>query len=251
MLAKALGGRIQEDRGKDLTWRAIFESERALYTVACLAAWPMTQAAVGLPIAFKPTLHEASWQGSAAVYMVKVVVGLLAADAYNYWKHRLLHHRVLWAFHSTHHTFRDPTAFVGFAIHPFEAVLTFWPIVLVCFPQLYLWMPLHAPFIAGAGVGSWRCGWRSLLCSYSCHGAHLFLSLRLHHSQLLFALWLRCGCRGALAAHGERKAKCAFASAAARCPEFIPHLLLSLGFSFENQTLAGLYQHIGVSQQGV
>jgi len=149
ILARSLGGRIQEDRGKDLTLRAIYESERALFVVATLAAWPMTREAVGLETAFKGSLAEASWQGSPWIYMIKVVAGLMGADAWNYWKHRTLHNKALWAFHQIHHTFRDPTAFVGFAIHPVEALATFFPILFVCVPQIALWMPLHAPFIIG------------------------------------------------------------------------------------------------------
>lgn len=203
LLARLLGGRIQEDRGKDLTLQAIFESERALYVVACLAAWPMTREAVGLPTAFKATLAEASWGGSAALYLLKVAGGLMAADAWNYWKHRTLHNRALWAIHATHHKFRDPTAFVGFAIHPVEALATFFPILFVCMPQLYLWMPLHAPFIIGFIVLNFY-----LHCGYSVEVIERFLPRAFintsvfhnkHHAKTvthfgeMLSLWCACG----------------------------------------------------------
>ena len=36
----------------------------------------------------------------------------------------------------------------GFALHPLEAFLTFFPIVFFCDPRLGVWAPLHFPFLA-------------------------------------------------------------------------------------------------------
>jgi lathosterol oxidase len=64
-------------------------------------------------------------------------------DAMTYWKHRLLHTRLFFPFHKHHHLFRDPTPFAGFAVGPVETLLTFWPLLLVCFPVAKHFAPLY------------------------------------------------------------------------------------------------------------
>eukprot|EP00043_Microstomoeca_roanoka_P029330 m.21503 g.21503 ORF g.21503 m.21503 type:complete len:301 (+) comp9126_c0_seq1:422-1324(+) len=130
------------------TKAAIFEATRAAFTAACLVAWPVSQMRLGQETAFASTLEEASPFGVPALYVVKIIVGVLAADAYNYWKHRLLHHPSVWAIHRTHHQFKDPNTFAGFAIHPIEALLTFFPVLFVCQTFLKLWWSWHVPVIA-------------------------------------------------------------------------------------------------------
>jgi lathosterol oxidase len=55
----------------------------------------------------------------------------------------------LFPFHAAHHQFRDPTPFAGFAVAPFEALLTFWPILLLCVPAFTHWAPLYFSLVAG------------------------------------------------------------------------------------------------------
>ena len=89
------------------------------------------------------TLDEVGLLGSWL--FVGFIVGIPVADAWLYLKHRLLHTPTLWAFHAHHHSFRNPTAFGGFAVSPFEAIWTFAPIFL--WSHLPHWIPLVAPSI--------------------------------------------------------------------------------------------------------
>jgi lathosterol oxidase len=123
--------------------------------VGALIAWPMSRAAEGHETALRADLADCGvtlFVGqphalSVALYLVKALVGLLVADAYNYWKHRLFHSKALWAFHKTHHSHHNPSAIGGFAVEPMFSFVTFWPILLFCFPQLGLYLPLHWPIL--------------------------------------------------------------------------------------------------------
>ena len=81
--------------------------------------------------------------------VLQTLVGVLVIDAWLYWKHRILHSRALFGFHRQHHAFRDPTPFAGFAVGPFEALVTFWPVLIVCIPQATHWAPLYLGLVAG------------------------------------------------------------------------------------------------------
>ena len=128
-------------------WSAIWESTRAAFTAACLVAWPVALMRSGAESAFVDTVEEASPFGFAPLYFGKVFAGILAADAWNYWKHRTLHHPSLWVIHRTHHQYKDPNTFAGFAIHPIEALLTFFPVLFVCQTYVRLYWDWHAPVI--------------------------------------------------------------------------------------------------------
>jgi lathosterol oxidase len=78
----------------------------------------------------------------------QTLLALLVIDAWLYWKHRLLHTRLLFGFHREHHVYRDPTAFAGFAVGPLEALITFWPILLVCIPAATHYGPVYFSLIA-------------------------------------------------------------------------------------------------------
>ena len=154
-VGKAFGTRIQDpDKPHDFQSPYIrqeaLETSVAMYVFACLAAWPVSFYRIGIPCALKNSLEETG--DDLVFYMYKTLFGLLAADCWNYWKHRLLHTRFCFAFHRPHHMFRDPTPFAGFAVHPVEALLTFGPVVFACVPQVALCIPLHAPLIFGLFV---------------------------------------------------------------------------------------------------
>ena len=58
-------------------------------------------------------------------YMALTLIGMLVAhDAWFYWTHRALHHRMVfnWA-HNTHHKSRQPTAWAAYAFAPPEAFI--------------------------------------------------------------------------------------------------------------------------------
>jgi sterol desaturase/sphingolipid hydroxylase (fatty acid hydroxylase superfamily) len=146
LVAARVGTRIQGPRNKPAHIGAeAFESARAMYVAACLAAWPLAQWRLG---------HETgmvwSLEGRAAwAVVLQTVAGVLVIDAWLYLKHRLLHTRWLFPFHSPHHAFRDPTPFAGFAVAPLEALLTFWPILILCIPEATHWGPLYFGLVGG------------------------------------------------------------------------------------------------------
>lgn len=55
-----------------------------------------------------------------------VVAGmaLLLADGIGYWRHRLMHTRVLWAIHAVHHSDREMTWLTMFRYHPINRMIT-------------------------------------------------------------------------------------------------------------------------------
>ena len=75
--------------------------------------------------------------------VLQMYAGIVAVDAWTYWKHRLLHTRFFFPFHKHHHSFRDPTPFAGFAVGPVETILTFCPLLLICIPEAKHFAPLY------------------------------------------------------------------------------------------------------------
>jgi lathosterol oxidase len=142
------GTRIQGPRQRASLWmREAFESARAMYVAACLVAWPMTAWRLG-----RPTSLIWSIDGLGAPLwrvVLQMLLGVVVMDAWLYWKHRLLHTRLLFPLHKAHHAFRDPTAFASFAVAPFEALLTLWPILFLCVPQAIHWAPLYFGLVLG------------------------------------------------------------------------------------------------------
>jgi lathosterol oxidase len=139
LLSARFGARIQGPRVRPaLILRGIFDTSRAAWVAACLAAWPLWMIRHG-----HPTGLTWSLPGNPLWLALQTVAVLLAMDAWLYWKHRLLHTRLLFPFHRDHHVYRDPTAFAGFAVGPVESLLTFWPILLVCIPAATHYGPLY------------------------------------------------------------------------------------------------------------
>ena len=142
------GARIQGER--DIfppIGREAFGSARAMFIVACMAAWPTGLYRIGVPTGLAWTLNEMglSWW----MVVLEMYLGIIAVDAMTYWKHRLLHTRLFFSFHKHHHSFRDPTPFAGFAVGPLETLLTFWPLLLICFPPAKHFAPLYFSAIIG------------------------------------------------------------------------------------------------------
>ncbi|TNE43146.1 MAG: sterol desaturase family protein [Deltaproteobacteria bacterium] len=140
--AERFGERIQGPRRKSPPLlKEGFETTRAMFVVACLAAWPIGLARAGHPTGLVWTLEQmgVSWW----VVILQMVAGIVLIDAWTYWKHRLLHTRMLFAFHRHHHSFRDPTPFAGFAVGPLETLLTFCPLLLICWPQAKHFAPMY------------------------------------------------------------------------------------------------------------
>lgn len=127
-----------------------FESTRAMFIAATLAAWPLTQWQLGRATGMVHGLDALAARGFTPVSMTLVTLGgVVVMDAWLYWKHRLLHTRWLFSFHKAHHAFRDPTAFAAFAVAPVESLLTFWPILLLCWTEAVHWLPLYATLVLG------------------------------------------------------------------------------------------------------
>lgn len=141
-ISKKYGTRIQGERTKTPDFgREIYETGRSMFVAACLAAWPLGLYRAGLPTGYAWTLQEMglTWW----MVVLEMYAGIVVIDAYSYWKHRLLHTRLLFPFHKNHHSFRDPTPFAGFAVGPLEAVLTFWPVLIICYPPAKHFVPMY------------------------------------------------------------------------------------------------------------
>lgn len=148
LFSEKYGARIQGTRKKaPPILEEAFGTTRAMFVVSCMAAWPVALYRLGLPTGYAWTLEEMglSWW----MVILEMYLGIVAIDALTYWKHRLLHTKFFYPFHKHHHTFRDPTPFSGFAVGPVETVLTFWPLLLICFPPAKHFVPLYLTAIIG------------------------------------------------------------------------------------------------------
>jgi lathosterol oxidase len=129
-----------------LALRGARDTALAAWVAACLLAWPLARMHAGVPTGLVWSLAEA---GGGVRVALQTAAAVLALDAWLYWKHRLLHTRLLFAFHRAHHVYRDPTALAGFAVGPVESLLTFWPVVLVAVPEAVHWAPLYFALVGG------------------------------------------------------------------------------------------------------
>lgn len=146
--AERAARRIQGPRRKPPPMaQEAFETTRAMFIAACLAAWPLNLHWSGQPTGMVWDLTAAGH--SAPLILGGTWVGVVVMDAWLYWKHRILHSHVLFDFHRAHHAFRDPTPFAGFAVAPVEALLTFWPILLLCLPWAVHWAPVYRALVLG------------------------------------------------------------------------------------------------------
>ncbi len=140
-IAARVGKRIQSTRRDPMSLQGALATVSSAWVAACLLAWPVAQARTGQPNGLVWSLadaHTTPW-----TVLLETALALVVLDAWLYWKHRLLHTRWLFAFHREHHGFRDPNTFSSFAVGPLEALLTFWPIVLLSIPQATHWAPLY------------------------------------------------------------------------------------------------------------
>ncbi|MEX0811211.1 MAG: sterol desaturase family protein [Chitinophagales bacterium] len=136
------GNRIQGIRKKfPPIAKEAFGSGRAAFIVSFMAAWPIGLSRAGYETGLVWTLEEMGLDWWMVV--LQMYFGIIAVDAWTYWKHRLLHTKLFFPFHKHHHSFRDPTPFAGFAVGPVETVLTFWPLLLICIPEAKHFAPLY------------------------------------------------------------------------------------------------------------
>jgi sterol desaturase/sphingolipid hydroxylase (fatty acid hydroxylase superfamily) len=124
------------------------DSIRAMWVFAGLAAWPMMMFVDGQKMGLVFSLAEAmpGWPLAQALplYLLQLVALTLVVDAYSHLKHKSMHSGLLWEFHKTHHTYRDPSSFASFAVHPVEAFLTFVPVLGMCRPEMPVWAHAYA-----------------------------------------------------------------------------------------------------------
>lgn len=141
-LSENYGKRIQGVRkNTELIAKEIFGSTRAAFIVAFLSAWPIGLSFAGYPTGLVWTFEEMGF--SWWVVVIQMFLGIVAIDAWTYWKHRLLHTKFMYPFHMHHHSFKDPTPFAGFAVGPVETILTFWPLLLICIPEAKHFAPFY------------------------------------------------------------------------------------------------------------
>lgn len=75
-------------------------------------------------------INEYGW----VYFFLSIVVMIIMHDAYSYWTHRLIHHKILFKYvHALHHKFKNPTPWSAFAFHPLESLLTLGIIPIVMF----------------------------------------------------------------------------------------------------------------------
>jgi sterol desaturase/sphingolipid hydroxylase (fatty acid hydroxylase superfamily) len=55
--------------------------------------------------------------------VAQIVLAVIVGDFMGYWKHRLLHTRLLWPFHAVHHSSEDVDWLSNERLHPVEMVL--------------------------------------------------------------------------------------------------------------------------------
>jgi lathosterol oxidase len=133
--------RLQGPRRRPaLVLRGARDTALAAWIAASLLAWPLARLEAGAPVGLTWSLAAA---GGGARAFLQTAAGVVALDAWLYWKHRLLHTRWLFPFHRAHHGYRDPTAFAGFAVGPVESLLTFWPVLLWAHPRAMHWAPIY------------------------------------------------------------------------------------------------------------
>lgn len=72
-------------------------------------------------------------------FIFSIILAILIHDAYFYFTHRLMHHKLLFkTFHSVHHYSTNPSPFAAFSFHPFEAIVE-----AGILPILVVIMPIH------------------------------------------------------------------------------------------------------------
>lgn len=206
LAAEARPTRLQGPRRRPpLIARGVRDTAVAAYVAAALLAWPLARVRVGLPTGLTWSLARA---GGALTLAWQLFVALIVLDAWLYWKHRVLHTRLLFGFHRLHHVYRDPTAFAGFAVGPVEALLTFWPVVLVALPQTPHYAPVYFTLVAalilfnlylhcGVAVGLFEAILPRLLINSSAHHNRHHANADTHFAEAL-TLWdhlLRTGAR--------------------------------------------------------
>jgi len=88
--------------------------------------------AVGAPLT---KLHD--FVGGLS-FLVALVLAVVVADFAGYWKHRLMHTKLLWPFHAVHHSSEEVDFFSNERNHPLETVLAnllqLAPLLLLGFP---------------------------------------------------------------------------------------------------------------------
>jgi lathosterol oxidase len=133
-------------RGPALLARGTRDTALAAWVAACLLAWPLARMRAGEPTGLVWTVAQA---GGPLALVLQNLGGILVLDAWLYWKHRLLHTRLLFGFHRPHHGYRDPTPLAGFAVGTVESLLTFWPVVILALPQAPHYGPVYFTLVVG------------------------------------------------------------------------------------------------------
>ena len=118
-----------------------------VHVVSWIVAWPLAKYRLEMPIGLK--MNHAATGDHWALTLWKTALSMLFADTFSYWKHRLFHHPSLYIFHKQHHSHHNPSTFASFALHPFEALLTFSPMWLLTLPGCVVWAPSYFAHVVG------------------------------------------------------------------------------------------------------
>jgi lathosterol oxidase len=147
LLSERQSERIQGPRRKPAPFlREAGDTALAAFIAACFLAWPLWRSWTGRPIGLVWSIEQV---GGLKLVLLQNVAAVFVLDAWLYWKHRLLHSRLMFPFHRAHHAYRDPSALAGFAVGPVESVLTFFPLCLVALPQAPHYAPIYFTLVVG------------------------------------------------------------------------------------------------------
>lgn len=156
LFCRKFGSRIQTYNDKPPKYfQEFLETARCIWCVAGITAWPYYRFQKGLLQSFVWDIEESTAGSSIVGNLIYIVIMFLVIDITSFWKHKLLHTKTFYIFHSQHHQFTDPTPIGAFAVSPFEALLTFGLILFDCLPQanmIKFYWPLHSSILFSIAI---------------------------------------------------------------------------------------------------
>eukprot|EP01100_Stratorugosa_tubuloviscum_P015424 TRINITY_DN88_c1_g1_i1.p1 TRINITY_DN88_c1_g1~~TRINITY_DN88_c1_g1_i1.p1 ORF type:complete len:264 (-),score=82.59 TRINITY_DN88_c1_g1_i1:145-936(-) len=149
----------------------------------------------------KTAIYYTPFEYGSAYMFVSVAGMWLVNDTWQYFTHRLLHHRSIFPYaHAVHHSFHCPTVYSTMAFHPLEAIVQFFPIMLAFVFPIYYPLMLLASFGVFVISTAEHCGYyvtfyEDFSWLFATPGHHdLHHSLRKCNYAVYFSFWDRiCG----------------------------------------------------------
>ncbi len=115
--------------------KATLLKQEFLWSMSTFAIFAMTGAVVfwlgkyGYTVRYE-RISDYGW----GYFFLSIVLMILVHDAYFYWTHRAIHHKMLFRyFHRVHHLSHNPSPWAAFSFHPLEAVVEAGIIFVISF----------------------------------------------------------------------------------------------------------------------